>query len=171
MQRRCEIRVRSELDAGATVVWERVITPEGVNAELGPWMRMTVPRGFEDFGIEDVEPGERIGRSWVLLFGLIPFDYDDLTLVRVEPGRGFLERSKMLSQRLWEHERTIEPRGEGACALTDRVAWEPRLPLPAALLRPLIRATFRHRHRQLRRHFGGESAPALLSGDEDGSFT
>lgn len=153
MRRRCEIQVGSELRAGPKEVWERVVTAEGVNAELGPWMRMTVPRGFEDFGIEAVEPGQRIGRSWVLLFGLIPFDYDDLTLVRVDPGHGFLERSSMLSMRLWEHERTIEPQGDG-CTVTDRLAWEPRLPLAGALLRPVVGAIFRHRHRQLRRHFG-----------------
>jgi ligand-binding SRPBCC domain-containing protein len=64
----------------------------------------------------------------------------------------------MLSQRLWEHERTIEPDGEGA-TLVDRLAWEPRLPLPGAALRPLIAMTFRHRHRQLRRHFGGAPLP------------
>jgi len=27
----------------------------------------------------------------------------------------------MLSQRSWEHERTLEPAAEGACVLTDRV--------------------------------------------------
>jgi len=156
--RRAEISVRSRLRAPAPAVWERVITPAGVNDELRPLMRMTVPRGLDDFGIERVEPGVPIGRSWVLLFGLVPFDYDDLTLVRVEPGRGFLERSRMLSQRLWEHERTIEPDGEAACAITDRVAWEPRLPLPGALLVPLIGAIFRHRHSRLRHRFGGEPA-------------
>jgi ligand-binding SRPBCC domain-containing protein len=63
----------------------------------------------------------------------------------------------MLTQRLWEHERTIEPHGEGT-VLRDRLAWEPRLPLPGAALRPLIAAVFEHRHRQLQRHFGGEAA-------------
>jgi ligand-binding SRPBCC domain-containing protein len=155
MRRRAEIRVGSRLGASPEAVWARVITAAGVNDELRPLMRMTVPRGLEDFGIDDVEPGQRLGRSWVLLFGLIPFDYDDLCLERVEPGRAFLERSRMLSQRLWEHERTIEPCA-GGCELTDRVAWEPRLPLPGALLAPLIRAVFKHRHRRLRRRFGGE---------------
>ena len=160
MARRAEISVRSRLDAPSEAVWERVITPAGVNDEMRPWMRMTVPRGLDDFSIGDVEPGVSIGRSWVLLFGLVPFDYDDLTLVRVDPGRGFLERSRMLSQRLWEHERTIEPTGEGTCVVTDRVAWEPRLPLPGALLAPLIGGFFRHRHRRLRRRYGGEPAAA-----------
>ncbi len=34
-------------------------------------MRMTVPRGARDFGLDDPEPG-RLGRSWVLLFGSSP---------------------------------------------------------------------------------------------------
>lgn len=163
--RRAEVTVRSRLAAPAGAVWERVITPAGVNDEMRPFMRMTVPRGLDDFSIESVEPGVPIGRSWVLLFGLVPFDYDDLTLVRIDPGRGFLERSRMLSQRLWEHERTIEPEGEAACTVTDRVAWEPRLPLPGALLVPLIGAFFRHRHRRLLRRFGGEPAAVPDGGD------
>jgi ligand-binding SRPBCC domain-containing protein len=157
MRRRAELRFRSRLRAAPEVVWEWIITPEGVNDELRPWLGMTVPRGLEDFGIGDVEPGQRIGRSWVLLFGLIPFDYDDLRLERVDPGRGFLERSRMLSQRLWEHERTIEPSGEG-CEVSDRLAWEPRPPLPGVAFAPLVGAIFSHRHRRLRRHFGGEAA-------------
>ena len=161
--RRAEISVRSRLSAPAAAVWARVITPAGINDEMRPLLRMTVPAGLGDFGIESVEPGTRVGRSWILLFGLIPFDYDDLLLERVEPGRGFLERSTMLSQRLWEHERSLEPLGESACLLTDRVAWEPRPPLPGALLAPLIAAFFRHRHSRLRRRFGG--APAAAPGE------
>jgi ligand-binding SRPBCC domain-containing protein len=59
----------------------------------------------------------------------------------------------MLSMRLWEHERTLTPQGESRCQITDRVAWEPRLPLPGALLRPLVHAIFGHRHRRLRERF------------------
>jgi hypothetical protein len=156
MRRRAEIRVASSLPVEPAVVWERVMSAEGINAELGPLMRMTVPRGLESLDIHSVKPGP-LGRSWVLLFGLIPFDYDDLVLERIDPGRGFLERSTMLSQRLWEHERTIEPAEGGGCTIADRVAWEPRLPLPGRLLRPLFGAVFRHRHRQLRRHFEAHS--------------
>ena len=68
---------------------------------------------------------------------MIPVDYDEIGLERIEPGRGFLERSTMLTQRLWEHERTIEAGAEGAVMISDRLAWEPRLPLPGRLLRPL----------------------------------
>lgn len=152
MERRGEFKIASTLAATPAAVWERAMSAEGINAELGPLLRMTVPRGVESLDLHNLEPG-RLGRSWILLFGLIPFDYDDIGLVRVEPGRGFLERSTMLSARLWEHERTIEAEGEGA-RIVDRLAWEPRLPLPGRLLRPLIAAIFRHRHRQLSRYFG-----------------
>jgi ligand-binding SRPBCC domain-containing protein len=157
-----EFTVRSSLRAPPERVWERVTSLEGINDELLPLVRMTVPRGLEHMDLREIAGREiaaptHLGRSWILLFGLLPFDYDDLVLVRVEPNRGFLERSRMLSQRLWEHERTLEPDGTDGCTLTDRVRFAPRGPLPARWLRPILRRVFRHRHRRLRRHFGGES--------------
>jgi hypothetical protein len=150
MRRRAEITLSSELEIDAGTLWGRITDPAGINDELRPLMRMTVPAGAEDFGLDDPEPGH-IGRSRLLLFGFLPFDYDDISLVRIEPGHSFLERSSMLSMRLWEHERTLEPIDDGRCRITDRVAWEPRPPLSGALFRPLVRAIFNHRHRRLRR--------------------
>jgi hypothetical protein len=154
VRRRSQVRVESRLEAAPEAVWVRVTSAEGINDEMAPLFRMTVPRGLAVLDLDRVEPG-RLGRSWILLFGVLPVDYDDLGLERIEPGRGFLERSTMFSQRLWEHERTIEPLADGGCTVSDRVAWEPRLPLPGRLLRPLFGAFFRHRHRRLRRRFGG----------------
>ena len=149
-----EISISSRLNASPAAVWERVMTPEGINDEMRPYLRMTLPRGVERIDLDSVEVGTPIGRSWILLFGLLPFDYDEVCLARLEPGRGFLERSKMLSQRVWEHERTIEPIA-GGCLITDRVGWQPRLGLPGRPLRPVIAWFFGHRHKRLRRHFGG----------------
>src|SRR6187402_1000221 len=101
MERRAEIRETSRLAADPGAVWERVMSAEGINDEMAPLLRMTVPRGLDGLDLARVEPG-RLGRSWILLFGILPVDYDDLGLERIEPGRGFLERSTMLSQRLWE---------------------------------------------------------------------
>jgi ligand-binding SRPBCC domain-containing protein len=147
--------IASRLEADREAVWRRVTTPEGVNAELMPIVRMTLPRGIDHLDLGTVAVGERIGRCWILLFGLIPIDWDDLTLERLDPPGGFLERSSMLSMRTWEHERTLEPVAGGGCVLRDRISFEPRLPLPARALLPLYRTVFRHRHRGLRRQFGG----------------
>jgi ligand-binding SRPBCC domain-containing protein len=156
--RSAEITVTSRLATPPAMVWERVTTAAGINDELRPYLRMTLPRGIDRLDPASIRPGQRLGRSWILLFGLIPFDYDDITLVRIEEGRGFLERSTMLSQRVWEHERTLEPAQDGGCLITDRVQWEPRLGLPGAALEPVFRSIFRHRHRRLRRRFGGTGA-------------
>ena len=105
-------------------------------------MRMTAPARVRALDPAEVVLGERIFRSWVLLFGVIPIDYDDLTLIALEPGRGFHERSRMLSMRVWEHERTLEPDGEAAARVRDRLSFEPRLPGSGPLLE-------RHRPRDL----------------------
>ena len=142
------------LSAPAEEVWARISTPEGVNDEFRPFLRMTFPPEVASLDPETVPIGERICRSWVLLFGVLPVDYDDLTLVSVDPPRGFHERSSMLTQRVWEHRRTIEPLGDGACRVTDRLTFEPRLKLPPQLFAPVFRLVFRWRHRRLRRTFG-----------------
>ena len=99
-----------------------------------------------------------IGRSWLLLGGLIPFDYDDIFVESIEPGRAFHERSTMLSQRSWHHDRTVEPAGPDTCFVTDEISFEPRLPVPPRLFLPIFRWFFRHRHRRLRKRFGGSAA-------------
>ena len=146
------VEVASRLESPAPAVWDRIASFEGVNDELRPLMRMTAPPDVRRLEPDQIVLGERICRSWVLLFGFLPFDYDDLVLVELEPGRGFHERSTMLSMRRWEHERWIEPDGDGACTLHDRLTFTPRLPVPLA---PVVRAIFRHRHRRLRKRFGG----------------
>jgi ligand-binding SRPBCC domain-containing protein len=148
------VEQQSLLAAPPDAVWARVSTFEGINDELRPLMRMTAPARVRALDPSEVVLGERIFRSWVLLFGLIPIDYDDLTLIALEPGRGFHERSRMLSMRVWEHERMLEPAGDSTTRVTDRLSFEPRLPGAGPLLERFIRATFRHRHRRLRRRFG-----------------
>ena len=97
------------IDAPAEQVWERVVTPEGINDELPPWMTMSMPRGAKDLTVDTVPVGAPVGRCWLRLFGVLPFDYDDLMIAELRPGRGFHEQSTMLSMRLWRHERTLDP--------------------------------------------------------------
>ncbi len=145
----------SVVDAPADAVWQRVVTPEGINDELRPIMTMTMPRGAESFTVDDVPVGTPIGRSWLRLFGVLPFDYDYLTIAELQPGRSFREESTMLSMRQWRHERTVTPNGDAAATVHDRLTFQPRLPLrlAAPLLAVGIGALFSHRHRRLQRHF------------------
>jgi hypothetical protein len=115
---------------------------------------MTMPKALHGKTVADVHPGDRPGKSWLLLFGFLPVDYDDLGIAELEPGRRFLERSTMLSMRLWQHERIVEPAGEGACTVTDRLTFQPRLPGTARLSRAVIEFLFRHRHGRLVERFG-----------------
>ncbi|MGI9020731.1 MAG: hypothetical protein ACR2G3_08490 [Solirubrobacterales bacterium] len=144
----------SVVAAPAGDVWERAITEEGINHELGPWLRMTMPPGLRGSTIDDVEVGVPLGRSWLLALRLVPVDYDDLCLAELEPGRRFLERSTMLSMRLWQHERIVEPQGPDSAIVTDRLAFELRR-LPAAIPGSarfaswLVGRIFAHRHRRL----------------------
>jgi hypothetical protein len=115
---------------------------------------MTMPAGLRGKTIEDVEVGAPLGRSWILLGGIVPVDFDDLRLVELEPGRRFLERSRTFAFSVWQHERVVEPLGEGRCGLTDRLGFELRpalawMPGAARLARAIVAALFRHRHRRL----------------------
>jgi ligand-binding SRPBCC domain-containing protein len=138
-------------------VWQRVITPEGINAELRPVLRMTVPRAWRGTTLETVAPGTRLGRSWLLLFGVLPVDYDNITLVEWEPGRRFREDSTTLSMRHWQHERSVLP-WERGCIVQDQVSFAVRNPLALLpglerLCGALLQALFRHRHRRLLTYF------------------
>lgn len=115
---------------------------------------MSMPGGTEELTVETIPLGQPVGRAWLRLFGLIPFDYDYLTIVDIEPGKRFLERSTMLSMGRWEHERTLTA-VPGGTRVHDRVILEPRLPIPgmAAILATVVNAFFKHRQRRLRLHF------------------
>jgi hypothetical protein len=153
----------SVVSASASEVWERVITEEGINDEMRPWLRMTMPQSLRGATIDDVRVGEPLGRSWILALGLVPVDYDDLCLAELEPGRRFLERSQMLSMRLWQHERIVEPDGNDAARVTDRLHFELRrvpaaIPGAARFAAWMVARFFAHRHRRLGEWATGQGA-------------
>ena len=117
---------------------------------------MSFPAGVTSI-TESWAPGERLFRSWLFLLGVVPVEYDDLTFVEVDPSRRFLERSTLLSQRVWEHERTIEPRPAG-CVLRDRIRFRARIPLLEGVYDAVFRLVFGLRHRNLRKRFGRPAA-------------
>jgi hypothetical protein len=148
--------IASRLHVSPAIAWHHAVSPEGVNREFRPLLRMTFPPNTLDL-TASWRPGERRFRSWLLLGGFLPVDYDDVTFVEVERGRRFVERSTLLSQRTWQHERVIEA-DERGCVLTDRVAFLPRVRILGAIHLLVFRAVFRLRHRNLQRDFGGRAA-------------
>lgn len=145
--------ISSDLAAAADVVWRHVTDMDGVNGELAPLLRMTVPHDLRRASLDHLPIGRPAGRSWLLLFGFLPVDFDDLTIAEFGPGHRFLERSRMLTQSQWEHERAVTPI-PGGCRVMDRLAWHGRVGAFGAVYRVAVPMLFRHRHARLRRRFG-----------------
>ena len=142
-------------------VWERAMSAEGINAELGPLLRMTVPRGLG-------EPRPARARAGAARAQLDP-------ALRPRPGR--LRRARAGADRAGARlPRALDDALAAALGARadDRAGGGRRLrrsPTGSPGSRGCrcrggccgrwSRAFFRHRHRQLRRHFGGAAAAAL----------
>jgi hypothetical protein len=61
--------IATDLAAPPEVLWRHATGVDGVNNELIPLMRMTIPRGLREATLDQLPLGERAGRSWVPLFG------------------------------------------------------------------------------------------------------
>ena len=146
------LRFESELSAPRERVWDWMTSVRGVQTELWPIMKMTAPKSVVKMTDVSVEMGKPLFRSWVFLFGVVPVDRSDLTLLSLDTGSGFVEESPMLSMKLWRHERRISTRGDKT-VLADTLTFEPRFARP--LVEWLIRVTFEHRHAVLRKELGG----------------
>jgi hypothetical protein len=148
----------TRLDAAAADVAALALSPEGVNAELLPLVRMTFPRSMRSLPIGDAPTGTVVGHCWMLAGGVLPFDRHALgfasTTSPTGEGFGFVETSSSWVQRSWRHERTIADHPSGGCTVHDVVVAEPRLPGGQLIAGPIVRAVFRHRHRRLVRRWG-----------------
>ncbi len=156
------ITAATEIDAPIDRVWAAVTSPEGINAELRPYLRMTIPGPFRGRTIADIEPGTNLGRSFFLLFGVVPIDFDDITVAEIDAGRRFREESSMMSMSVWVHERTLRSVGDRT-EVSDSVRFVPRAPLGlipgwGRVLRTVLAFLFRHRHRRLRELFSPATA-------------
>jgi hypothetical protein len=66
---RVQFETSSNLPAPSKEVWKRISTAEGVNYELFPFLRMTIPKEWHGMTLADLPIGRSVGRSWFLLFG------------------------------------------------------------------------------------------------------
>jgi ligand-binding SRPBCC domain-containing protein len=142
----------SPLHAPAEAVWQWITSIRGISAEMWPYFRMTVPPGVRSLEDLTVQPGKRLFRSRVFLFGFLPIDYSELTLLEVTPLDGFIEQSPMGSMNLWRHERRVRPNPAGGVILSDHLTFEPRW--ARGVVAWFIRRVFQHRHAVLRRELG-----------------
>src|ERR1700741_992915 len=149
------VELQSVVDAPADQVWARVVTPEGINDELRPWMTMSMSRGAESLTVDTVPIGTPIGRAWMRLFGVLPFDYGQVCIAELVRGHGFDEQSTMMSMRQWRHQRSVTPDGDSKTIVRERITFQLRGPLRPAtpLVAAGLRALFGHRHRRLQRLF------------------
>ncbi|MCX6408219.1 MAG: hypothetical protein NTV28_14995 [Propionibacteriales bacterium] len=145
------VEVASTVPLPREVVWARVASVAGIQHEMMPWLLMSMPRGTEHLDVHTLPVGQPLGKAWLRLFGVLPVEYDDLTVVELEPGRRFREVSRMLSARRWEHERTLTSVDGGGTQVHDRLTIDPRLRHGAGATRAVVSAIFRHRHRRLAR--------------------
>jgi ligand-binding SRPBCC domain-containing protein len=123
---------------------------------------MTYPSSLAQLTPAVVPLGRPAFRSWILLFGLIPVDFDDITLMELEPQHGFSEVSRMLAIQEWRHRRTLIPVA-GGCQVRDEIALVPRWSWMGPVLFQVCRAAFELRHRNLRRLFGSLGRANIIS--------
>jgi hypothetical protein len=153
-----ELEVASDLAADPQTVLAHVGTLAGVNQELRPIFTMTAPRSFRERSLFQAPVGRPLFRSWLLLGGVVPVDFDHLAFESVDPQSGFVESSTMLTMATWRHERRVtahEPRGSH---IVDRLAFAPRVPGSGRALASIVKRLFLHRHARLRALFGTSAA-------------
>jgi ligand-binding SRPBCC domain-containing protein len=144
--------VESSLRASPERLWDHASSFREINRELWP-LRMTHPLAVPRLTPETIPLGRRAFRSWILLFGFIPVEYDDFTIVELDPGRGFSEVSRLFTMREWRHRRTLVPTSEG-CLVRDEIGFIPRWRIAGPMLFQLYHLAFKRRHKVLRRLFG-----------------
>ncbi len=145
------LKVASNLPVPLPNLWQKVSTMEGVNHELAPFIHMTSPATLRRLPFTQAPLKQPLFTSWLLLFGILPFDRHQLRLDEVWEG-GFRENSSSLIHRAWRHERIITANGTGS-TLTDTLNFEPRISLLGYIILPVVRFVFQHRHRHLKQLF------------------
>ncbi|MDP9140920.1 MAG: hypothetical protein M3O62_09035 [Pseudomonadota bacterium] len=146
------LRFESHLVTDVATLWQHASSMAGVNFELMPLVRMTYPADRAALPHENI-PKDVLFQSWLMLFGILPFDRHALRLTNVWPRQGFDEDSTSWLQSRWIHKRRLIGRANGV-TVTDELEITPRVRFAAPIVAAMVTQIFRHRHRRLRRRFG-----------------
>ncbi|HEY1076151.1 MAG TPA: hypothetical protein VGE51_05640 [Fontimonas sp.] len=147
------LRFESRLAADAATVWQHASSMAGVNRELMPLVRMTYPADRAALPQGEAVPRGVLFHSWLMLFGVLPFDRHALRLSQVWPQQGFDEDSTSWLQTRWIHRRRLITHADGVSVI-DELEITPRLRFAAPLVGLMVTQIFRHRHRRLVKRFG-----------------
>jgi ligand-binding SRPBCC domain-containing protein len=145
-----KLTFESRLAASAEELWSWSTSVAGIAAEMRPFLKMSAPKDKSSLLDFAVDIGQPLFRSWILLFGILPIDRSNLTLLEIEQGHRFVEQSPMLTMRLWRHERIITRDAQYAI-ITDQLEFIPRF--AAGLAQRFVYLFFTHRHSVLKRVF------------------
>ncbi len=119
----------------------------GVNYELGPTLKMTTPKQWQEKPLHEWPTGETVFCSKILLFGFLPIDLHWIKFESVS-GDGFRELSSSLINREWLHERKVSSL-DSCTVVRDEVGYECKLKVLGNLLLPIYKRVFTHRHQRL----------------------
>lgn len=144
----------STLSCSPETAWSWITSVQGISKELRPYLRMTTPHDVRRLSDIQFVAGQRLFRSYVLLFGILPIDFSDLTLIELNPMKSFKEESPMGSMRFWRHERSIvhSPGPLQKITIKDQLTFVPRF--APKIVAWFIHQIFTHRHRVLRAGLG-----------------
>ena len=145
-----QLKFESELKESPDNMWKWITSAEGINHELFPMLHMSSLSNFSTKNLDTIQLGVPITKSWLLLFGLLPIGFSELTLVELDIGVRFIEQSKMSFMRSWRHERIIIPHGAGTI-IRDVLTYEPIMLNKSSTF--FIKLLFHNRHRKLRNRF------------------
>jgi hypothetical protein len=147
------IEVASRLAVDREQLWATISTMDGVNAELSPWLRMSVPvevRGKSLAACASVRSRSRVG-CW--RWG----SCRSIAIACVwSSSSADADSSSARAHGCSEFGSTSAPwrRSPAAPEIRDRVTFEPRIRLFAPLVRAVVTRLFQHRHARLRARFG-----------------
>ena len=143
-----QLRFESTLPVTPEIAWGWITEVHSLRQEMRPWLWMSIPLGLRNLQDVQVQPGTPLFTSQLWLFGVLPLGTSKLTLLTLEPGKGFVEQSPMTGMRLWRHERTLQPL-DGGTQVVDQLTVDPLL--PDFIVRAFLQLFFSSRHRVLRR--------------------
>lgn len=144
------VAFQSKLATSPAELWDWSTSVHGVDAEMGPVLKLDFPKGMTHIPRDGSGLGQPLGKCKFLLFGIVPVDLSRLTFVEVEPGRRFVEQSPLLSMKSWRHERIISADPDGT-RVVDRLEFTPRF--APRIVTWFISKFFQHRHDVLKRVF------------------